>query len=137
MVKMSIWDDSQREIDCHKWIVSQREGRDMGEAAVRDWIRQHWWDYLRARWLEHLQGVKYWLELDSDDFGLLQRQFQDKSLLLDRIVERLKVRGENLSIINWALDWNVPTDDVREILLALNINAKRMSHRFEEQALTA
>ena len=136
MVKMSIWEDSQREIDCHKWIASQRAGRDLGEAAVREWIRRHWWDYLRARWLEHLQGKRYWLELDGGDFGLLRHQFQDKALLLDRIVDRLKERGENLSIINWAIDWHIPSNDVHEILLALNINAKRMSHRFESQTTT-
>src|SRR5437870_3939151 len=90
MVRSSLWDDSQREIDCHKWIASQRAGRDLGETAVHEWIHQHWTGYLRAKWIEHLQGKTYWMELNFNDYGLLQRAFQDKSQLLQTIIDRLK-----------------------------------------------
>ena len=30
-----------REILKHKWIMSEKEGRDLGEEAVRDWIDKH------------------------------------------------------------------------------------------------
>ena len=30
-----------REIERHKWIESEKAGRDLGEDAVFDWIRQH------------------------------------------------------------------------------------------------
>jgi hypothetical protein len=115
----------------YKWIESEKAGYDLGEPAIRRWIREHWNGYLRARWLEHLQGTTYWVELDHDDFELLRTHFQDKLLLLDRIVDRLKVGEENLHIIQWALDWNLPMRDVQEILLALDINGRRMSHRFD------
>ena len=49
MVKLSIWADSQREIDCYKWIESERAGYDLGEQAIRRWIKEHWSGYLRAR----------------------------------------------------------------------------------------
>jgi hypothetical protein len=132
MVKKSIWDDSRREIDCHKWIESQRAGYDMGETAVRSWIRDHWRGYLRAKWLEHLQGRTFWIELDRNDFGLLLSKFQDQPVLLDRVVDRLKSGQENLHVILWALDYNIPMESVLAILLALDINSRRLSYQFYE-----
>jgi hypothetical protein len=34
-----------------------------------------------AHWPEHPQGKRFWFKLDRGDFGLLQRQFRDQSLL--------------------------------------------------------
>ena len=39
------------EADRFKWIESEKAGHDLGERAIKNWIQQHWWDYLRARWL--------------------------------------------------------------------------------------
>jgi hypothetical protein len=130
MVKQSIWDDSQREIATYKWIASENAGYDLGEAAVRRWIIEHWSGYLRARWIEHLQGKRFWIELDRDDFGLLAGKFHEKALLLDRILDRLIAGGENLHIILWAQDCHIPMDDVIEILEALDINSKRLAYQF-------
>ena len=131
LIKLSVWDDSQREIDCHKWIESQRAGYDMGEAAIREWIRDHWSGYLRARWMEHLQGKTFWIELDRGDYGKLQTMFQDQALLLERILDRLKTGQENLHIIQWALDFQLPMHHVLAILEAIDINSKRLGYRFD------
>jgi hypothetical protein len=129
--KCSIYEDCRLEADRFKWIESEKAGQDLGEVAVRQWVKQHWCGYLRARWLEHLQGRTFWIELDSNDFGLLNRSFQDKGLLLDGIVDRLIAGQENLHIILWAIDWNLPMADVLEILTALDINGRRLAHRFD------
>jgi hypothetical protein len=129
--KCSVYADSEREANCYKWIESEKAGRDLGEAALRRWVQQHWWGYLRARWVEHLQGTRFWVELDRGDFGLLRARFQDKPLLLDRILDRLKTGQENLDIILWALDWGISVKDVRDVLQALDINSKRLAHRFD------
>ena len=50
--------------------------------------------------------------IDSGDFGLMQRDFQEKAILLDRIFDRVMAGQENLHIIIWARDWNIPSDDV-------------------------
>src|SRR5262249_25668949 len=84
--KLSVYADCEREAQVYKWIESEKAGRDLGEAAIRRWVQEHWWGYLRARWLEHLQGKRFWVELDRGDFGLLQREFHDNTLLLDRIL---------------------------------------------------
>lgn len=131
MEMCSVYEESDKEIQAFKWIESEKAGRDLGDDAVRRWVKHHWCGYLRARWLEHLQGRRYWMELDRGDYGLLQRRFQDKQVLLDRILDRLKSGQENLDIINWALDFGLCCQQVREILEALDINSRRLCHRFE------
>ena len=134
MDKVSVYQDCVTEADRFKWIESEKAGRDLGEAAIRRWVQCHWWGYLRARWLEHLQGKRFWVELDRGDFGLLQVRFHDNTLLLDRILDRLKTGQENLDIIQWALNWGISTKSVREILEALDINSRRLAHRFDPLA---
>jgi hypothetical protein len=131
MEKSSVYADSEQEALQYKWIESERAGRDLGEAAIRRWVQCHWWGYLRARWLEHLQGKRFWVELDRGDFGLLQKRFIDNTLLLDRILDRLKAGQENLDIICWAQNWGIPTGPVLQILEALDINSRRLAHRFD------
>src|ERR1700741_4122325 len=120
----SVFVDGEQEALRYKWIESEKAGFDLGEAAIRRWVQFHWCGYLRARWLEHLQGTRFWVELDRGDFGLLQRRFQDSTLLLDRILDRLKAGQENLDIILWAQDWNIGMEPVFEILEALDINSR-------------
>jgi hypothetical protein len=130
MERSSVYTDCEQEALRFKWIESEKAGHDLGEAAIKRWVQIHWWGYLRARWLEHLEGKKFWVELDRGDFGLLQREFQDQSLLLDRILDRLKAGQENLDIILWAQDWGLPVELVIDMLAALDINSRRLAHRF-------
>lgn len=131
MEKCSLYVEGEQEALRYKWIESEKAGRDLGEAAIRSWVRDHWWGYLRARWLEHLQGKRFWVELDRVDFGLLQREFKDSGLLLDRILDRLKSGKENLDVILWAQHWGIPIQPVLQILEALDINSCRLAHRFD------
>ena len=133
MERSSVFAESEQEALRYKWIESEKAGRDLGEAALRRWVQQHWWGYLRARWVEHLQGTRFWVELDRGDFGLFLRRFEDNTLLLDRIVDRLKAGQENLHILLWAQDWHIPLEPVLEILEALDINSRRLAHRFDPQ----
>src|SRR3954467_6120959 len=130
MDKASVFVESEQEALKYKWIESEKAGHDLGESAIRRWVQNHWWGYLRSRWLEHLQGKRFWVELDRGDFGLLQREFREDALLLDRILDRLKAGQDNLSILGWAHDWGMPIESVLRILEALDINSRRLSHRF-------
>jgi hypothetical protein len=134
MVIQSLRVDSRREIDCYKWIESEKVGYDLGEAAVRRWIKDHWHGYLRNRWLDHLQGRTFWIELPRDDFGLLQEKFQQQSHLLDLILARLKACQENLHIFLWAHESDQPIEPILAILEAIDINSKRLAYLFEEMA---
>ena len=124
-IRLSVHVHGEEEACRHKWIESEKAGRDLGEYAIRSWVREHWHGFLRARWLEHLQGRNFWIELDHDDFGLLQRAFRD-SPLIDDIVRRLKAGQENLEILNWAIDDDIPMEEVFEILEVLDINSRRI-----------
>ena len=130
MDKLSVYADGEQEALRFKWIESERAGHDLGEAAIRRWVQCHWWGFLRARWLEHLQGKRFWVELDRGDFGLLQRRFHEQAVLLDRILDRLKEGKENLDIICWAQEWGIHLEPVLEILEALDINSRRLAARF-------
>jgi hypothetical protein len=127
---MSLLADCRREAEVFKWIESERAGCDLGEAAIRTWVHKHWDAYLRARWIQHLEGRIFWTELGQDEFGFLQRQFQQHALLLDRISDFLKAGKENLDIIVWAIDWNIDVKPVLAILQSLDMNSKRLIQFF-------
>ena len=69
------------------------------------------------------------MEFDRRDFGLLQRQFKNMTLLVDRIMDRITAGRENLDVICWALDWGIRTDDVIAVLESLDINKRRLAFR--------
>jgi hypothetical protein len=61
----------------------------------------------------------------------LQRTFHENDLLLDRILDRIKAGQENLDIICWAHDWGIAIKPLIEILEALDINSRRLVHKFD------
>src|SRR6516165_49361 len=124
-VRLSVHRMGEEEAQRHKWIESEKAGRDLGEWAIRCWVKEHWNGFLRARWVEHLQGRTFWIELDCNDFGLLQRQYCE-SALIDEILDRLKSGEENLNILVWAHEQGIPIAEVLEILEALDINSRRL-----------
>jgi hypothetical protein len=128
-VQLSVHHYGEVEALRHKWIESEKAGRDLGEWAINNWVSRHWHGFLRARWLEHLYGRIYWIELDHNDFGLLLRYHRDSALLAD-ILNMLKVGLENLNVLNWAIDNNLPMGEVLEILETLDINSRRIECRF-------
>lgn len=134
VMEKSVYKDCIEEENRHKWIESEKAGYDLGEGCIRRWVKEHWTGYLRARWVEHLQGKCFWVELDRGDFGLLQREFQDQQELLDAILDQLKSGKENLHVIVWAIASGISIDPVHQILKALDINSRRLMHRFERIA---
>jgi len=131
-IQQSLQRCGEEEAQQFKWIQSEKEGRDLGDTAIRVWIGQHWNGFLRHRWLEHLHGRAFWIELAEEDFGLLEREFRN-SPLLDSILERLKVLKENLDIILWAQDIfsREEMDHILEILEALDVNSCRIQCEFD------
>jgi hypothetical protein len=135
---MSLQQCGAEEAQRFKWIQSEKEGRDLGEHAIKLWVLQHWNGFLRHRWLEHLRGNICWIELEQDDFGLLQRAFRD-SPVLDSILERLKVLKENLDIILWA-QGRFSQNEMQEVLTileALDVNSCRIQCEFDPRRRTA
>ncbi len=46
-------------------------------------------------------------------------------------MDRLKAGQENLDIINWARDFHLDTNAVIDILEALDMNSRRLAHKFD------
>jgi len=127
--RLSVHLIGEEEAQRHKWIESEKAGRDLGEWAIRCWVREHWNGFLRERWLEHLQGRTFWIELDHNDFGLLQKAFRGSPLIED-ILAMLKSGLENLNVLNWAIDNDLPIEEVLVILETLDINSRRIECNF-------
>lgn len=122
----SLHDDARREADRHKWIESQKQGRDLGDEAVRDWFRIYWIVYCRFRLLEHLRGIHFWLEFGDDAFRELCSMIGCDDPLLKPILDRMEGGMDNLEIINWAIDEDLPMKRVIEILALIDINRARL-----------
>jgi hypothetical protein len=123
----------RKEADSFKWLESEKAGRDLGEPALRLWVKKHWWGFLRARWVEHLQGSCFWIELDRNDFGLILREFPEQQTLLNEIIAHLVANKENLDIIRWAEQTDRPMSAVCHILERLDINGHRLEHEYQRQ----
>ncbi len=95
------------------------------EAAAEEWNRRHWWEWARKRWLEHIKGEEFWIELGDSDFNLVHTGISDNHYLLEQIMEKLELGKENLAIINWAVDFGADVDEVVEILGKLDLNRSR------------
>lgn len=132
VVCYSLQAEAVGEAERYRWIESQKAGRDLGIAPMRDWVSLHWRGFLRARWVEHLEGHAFWIELDHADFGLLQREFLGCELMRE-ILGMVKKGGENLDILNWAREKGRPMDRVIAILDALNINSRRIECQLVER----
>jgi len=98
----SLREDSWQEACRERWYRSEEAGTDVGESAVRQWVRQHLPGFLRARWIEHLLGERFWVELDRADFGRLATVPAGQKPLLDEVLERVRRGDENLDILRWA-----------------------------------
>jgi len=123
----SLYHHAREEALRHKWLESEKVGRDLGPAAIEDWNKHHWWRWCRGRWLEHLQGEIYWKELGPSYFGVLKRRIVADPVLQDRIVDRIKAGWENLDIILWATRWGLDISTVHEILTTLDMNSCRFA----------
>ena len=126
LISPSVYDEALREAERHKWIESQKQGRDLGELAIREWYRKHWRLYCRYRCMEHLQGQRRWREFGEDQFGHLFTLLVSDDLLVDRVLDRVYAGHENLEIINWAMDWGLPVARVVEILSWVDVNRSRL-----------
>jgi hypothetical protein len=115
-------------IDRHKWIESEKTGRDLGDAAMKDWVDRCWKGWTRARLIEHLYGWRCWGAFDVDDFALLSHATVDYHVphrILEHVAEILAEGGENLDVITWALANGQPLDAILWLLDRIDINAKR------------
>ncbi len=124
----SIWESSYIEALRHKWIASEAAGRDLGEAAISQWLQHHWKGWCRERWIEHLCGKVCWAEFDNRDFAALARKFAGERQILESVLERIRAGSENLDIVIWACEEGIDTTQVINILIIADINRLPLDH---------
>ncbi len=127
----SIFEEASREAFRHKWIESEKAGYDIGDVAIEDWHRRFWHKFVRERWIQHIRGSVFWRELDNDDFGILNKEFEDCREQSDAIVAMLESGGENLDIVQWAVESGQDMSVVLHILGRLDLNAHRLASRLD------
>ncbi len=112
----------------HKWIESEKSGRDLGIPVLTDWVDRFWTGFVRARLMEHLYGWRCWGAFDVADFGLLSRTtvaFHVPRSILSELAAILRNGGENLDVIAWATEAGHDLSAVIWVLERIDINAKR------------
>jgi len=118
-----------QEADKHKYLESQKAGRDLGKAAIAQWYRQYCTPWLRYRWIEHLMGVEHYQELPDEKCGVLKRR-HGGSPLLPEIVEKVSRGAENLDVCIWASGAGHDVAAVVSILIDFSVNCIRCMHSY-------
>lgn len=126
MNALSLYEEGLREALRHKWIESQKHGKDLGETALTDWYRRYWPLFCRLKCLEHLAGSCSYREFAPEDFGMIGAFIRHEDLLLELILDRAADGMENLELILWAHDWGLPMPRVLYILEQLNLNRAQL-----------
>ena len=116
---------ARREADRHKWIESEKHGRDLGEPAIKDWYKFHYPGWHRERLYEHVAGICPWDALDRGNFGLLNKLGPWRSTA-EKLLSRIREGGENLDILLWSREQGMPQEVVLRLLMILDINAQRI-----------
>ena len=110
----------------YKWIASEKAGRDLGDAAVAEWLKLHWPGWCREKWVEHLRGDCFWSEFGEDAFNAFRQTFAGDPAILESVTEKIRCGWENLDIILWASDAGLNIDHVLDILVIADINQRRI-----------
>lgn len=126
----SLYEAAFEEARRHRWIESQKRGRDIGNEGFLEWYDRFWWNFLRHRHLEHLLGEYRWREFESSSFGILASLLESEDLLAVEIVDQYRQGCENLDILNWAFRNRVSLPAVRARLTLINMNDARIDPRF-------
>ena len=119
----SVYDQAWQEAYRHKWIESEKHGRDLGQRAIQEWNRQHFKRFYRwCHWL-HLSGRQCFREFRCEHFASISEPDCD----VDQQVVRLFWDGqENLDIYCRAHGNGWPLERVFRLLLSLDINGTRL-----------
>jgi hypothetical protein len=127
MAHLRVYEEADKAIQEHKWIESEKAGRDLGVNATREWIQSYWPTFYRSRLVQHLCGEAFFDEFDSACFGILSEQFGEVAGLLNVVLERIKEGAENLDLLRWSYqEEHVPHNQLLQVLIAANLNGHRL-----------
>jgi len=122
MTQQGLFEEAVAEAERHKFLESQKAGRDLGHGAIDDWQRRHWTVWLRHRWIEHLLGLRCWEEFEPWRCGRLRTLFPDQEPLLAELAEKVRGGAENADMLWWAAKTHRDIRLVVAILIEMDIN---------------
>ena len=122
VVKHSIMYHAAADYAARKYLDWERLSYDVEQTASEHWRRRFWRLWFRVRWVEHVLGQNFWIEMGPENFGILRHGRPHDPVLVSRVADRLIAGWENLGLILWASDWGIDLDEVIEILKKININ---------------
>lgn len=128
---LNLFEEASKEAYRHKWIESERAGHDLGDTAIEDWYRRFWNQFVRERWVQHIRGEVFWPELDNHDFGIVRSEFADCKPQLEEIIGILEKGGENLDIVQWAIESGEDMDCIMRVLARLDLNSHRLMSKLD------
>ena len=126
MMQFRVYDEAERAMQEHKWLLSEKAGHDLGIEAERDWIEHYWRRFCRSRFVRHLRGETFFEEFGPECFGVGYSRLAALRELLDTILELVQEGAENLDLIRWAGERRLPREQVLEVLTVVDINRRRL-----------
>ena len=123
-IPASVYDQAWQAAYRHKWIESERQGRDLGHAAIKDWSRLHFKRFYRwCHWL-HLTGQQWFQEFPASQFNSVM---DPRDEIERQVIHCFWDGQENLEIFLSAHGCGWPIERVRVVLSSLGINEARLS----------
>lgn len=126
MARLRVYQEAEKAIQEHRWLQSEKAGRDLGAEAEREWSESYWLRFYRIRFVQHLKGEVFFEEFGPECFGAGAGRRGTRPGLLESILDRVQDGAENLDIICWALERGLPREQVLDILGALDLNSRRL-----------
>lgn len=126
MPHLRVYEEATRAIQDHKWIASEKAGRDLGVAAERDWLESYWHPFYRSRLVQHLRGDTFFEEFGAECFDIIAETFYETKDLLELVLERVRAGAENLDLVRWGIQERLPQDQLLQLLITLDINSHRL-----------
>ena len=126
MIYFRLYDEARRAMRNHKWLESEKVGRDLGVEVEKEWIQTYWRRFYRFQFAQHIRGLVFFEEFGEEYYGLVLGRLADLPTLVENILELVQEGAENLDLIRWAMGEGHCLDQVLTVLAAMDINRHRL-----------
>ena len=128
LTALSLREVARRHADEHRWLESERIGRDLGPVAYLQWRKRYWRTFCRWRYLEHLLGTCRYAEFPVQRYNTL-RWHSDWTC--DHVMEfalRRLLRDDREQLeLYYEAPAELPRQRLTEVLSLLGFNDARVS----------
>ena len=126
-VPASVYDQAWQAAEQHKWIESERQRRDLGQAAIDDWDERFFKRFGRWCHWQHLIGKQFFHEFPDSHFNTVPAKQPTEMNTIERTVIHCFWDGqENLNIFDFTHKCGLSGEQVTSVLATLHINEARL-----------